>query len=89
LEKLLLQWDDKNIKWEYERILDSALKKWGNTDAPQMGIIRTVQSQWRRLLSMPDKSFTWLRNTDAATEDQLAVDKSITYQPVRLSKKIH
>jgi hypothetical protein len=86
LQKMLVQWDAKNMEWEYERILDSALKKCGNSERPAMGIIRTVQSQWRRLLSLPDKSFTWLRNTDAATDDLLEVDHSITYQPIVLSE---
>ncbi|MEO5889550.1 MAG: hypothetical protein ABIQ31_04815 [Ferruginibacter sp.] len=85
MQKLLIQWDAKNIKWEYERILDSVLNKYGFTEKPKMGIVRTLQSHWRRLLSMPDKSFTWLRNTDAASEDLVEVDRSIIYQPIALS----
>lgn len=86
LRKMIVQWDAQNIQWEYERILDSAIRKHGNTQKPKMGIVRTIQSQWRRSLSLPDKSFTWLRNTDAATEDNLGVDNAITYQPISLSK---
>ena len=85
LQNLLVQWNAQNIKWEYDRILDSAIIKHANFQKPQMGIVRTIQSQWRRLLSLPDKSFTWLRNTDSATEDTLEVDTTITYSPVNLS----
>lgn len=85
LQNLLIQWDAQNIKWEYERILDSAIIKYAHFQKPKMGIIRTVQSSWRRLLSLPDKSFTWLRNTDSATEDNLTVDNTITYSPVTLT----
>ena len=87
LQKMLSQWDALNIKWEYERIFDSALGKYGNTKKPVMGIVRTIQYQWRRSMSLPDKSFTWLRNTDAATDDALDVDCSINYSPIVLSKK--
>lgn len=51
-----------------------------------MGIKRTVQSFGNRLLTLPDKSFTWLRNTDAVTfEDDLSPVKSFEYIPVTLS----
>lgn len=83
-QKLLMQWDADNMQWEYERILNSALARYSNPSSVKMGLVRTIQSQWRRLLSMPDKSFTWLRNTDAATEDILDVDKSLNYGPVTL-----
>ncbi|MEJ7587331.1 MAG: hypothetical protein WKI04_07185 [Ferruginibacter sp.] len=85
-QKLLLEWDGTNTRWEYERILDSAINKYGNTARPKMGIVRTMQSHYRRLLSLPDKSFTWLRNTEAATEDSLAFDYAITYRPIILSR---
>ncbi len=85
LKKLLVQWDAKNIKWEYERIFDSAIIKHANFQKPKMGIVRTVQSHLRRILSLPDKSFTWLRNTNSATDDTLEVDTTITYSPVVLS----
>jgi SAM-dependent methyltransferase len=86
LQKLNEQWDTNNIIWEYDRILDAAIRKSTNATVTRMGIVRTIQSKWRRLFSIPDKSFTWLRNTNAATEDQLAVDTAISYQPIALSK---
>jgi SAM-dependent methyltransferase len=85
LEKFNSEWNSKNILWEYERILDAIVRKFQNPVKNKMGIIRTFQSYWRRALSIPDKSFTWLRNTSAATEDHLSVDNSINYQPVILS----
>jgi SAM-dependent methyltransferase len=47
--------------------------------------MRTVQSFGNRLFTLPDKSFTWLRNTDAATEDDLSPVNSAIYNPVILS----
>jgi SAM-dependent methyltransferase len=85
LEKFNFEWNSKNILWEYERILDAIVRKFKNPIKIKMGIIRTLQSYWRRALSIPDKSFTWLRNTSAATEDHLSIDNSINYQPVILS----
>jgi len=86
LEKFKSEWNSKNILWEYERILVAAEMKFQNPIKNKMGIVRTLQSYWRRALSKPDKSFTWLRNTSAATEDHLTIDHSINYQPVILSK---
>ena len=36
-------------------------------------------------MTLPDKSFTWLRNTDAVTEDDLSPVNSFEYIPVTLS----
>jgi SAM-dependent methyltransferase len=85
LERLVTQWDQEHLEWEFDRIIDSALSKFANKTAPKMGVVRTVQSYWRRTFSLPDKSFTWLRNTEAATEDDLSVNTSATYLPVELT----
>jgi len=87
LQQMLVQWDALNTEWEYDRILDAAVSRYGKAKKPVMGIVRTIQSQWRRSMSLPDKSFTWLRNTNAATDDILNVDRSINYSPIVLSKE--
>jgi SAM-dependent methyltransferase len=51
---------------------------------PKMGIVRTILSHWRKIFSLPDKSFTWLRNTDAVTDDNILPITSATYTPVIL-----
>lgn len=84
LQEYYEEWSDANLLWEYERILTSVFDRIRNPYKPKMGIKRTVLSFFNRLFSMPDKSFTWLRNTDKITEDDMSVDKSITYQPVTI-----
>jgi SAM-dependent methyltransferase len=84
LEKLVKDWNKENLQWEYERILDKILFKASYRPKKRMGVTRIIQSSWRRFFSLPDKSFTWLRNTDAVTEDNLTVDKSIHYTPVNI-----
>jgi SAM-dependent methyltransferase len=84
LEKHYREWTDKNLLWEYERILDSIFAKQESGSKVRMGIVRTVQSYGRRFFSLPDKSFTWLRNTEQASDDDLSVDKNIKYQPLDL-----
>ncbi|MCW3091365.1 MAG: methyltransferase protein [Ferruginibacter sp.] len=88
LKAFLDQWNAANMKWEYERILDSALKKFSHKEQQQQhpGIAQRLQSQFRRVFSLPDKSFTWLRNTVTASEDKMEVDESISLQPIVLSK---
>lgn len=83
LEKITNDWTAENLRWEYERILESVFTKVKNPSKPKMGIIRTIQSYWNRFFTFPDKSFTWLRNTDAATEDELSPVKAF-YVPVEL-----
>ena len=36
------------------------------------------------LFSIPDKTFTWLRNSEKATEDDMKVDRSAQYQPIQI-----
>ena len=84
LEKISKDWDAKNLLWDYERILNAAIYKTENPSRQSMGVIRKIKSVRNKLFSMPDDSFTWLRNTDAANDDNLTVDTSITYQPVTL-----
>lgn len=85
LEEIAKNWTPENLRWEYERILDAILARIKNPSKPRMGIKRTVQSFGNRLLTLPDKSFTWLRNTDAVTEDDLSPVNSFEYIPVTLS----
>ena len=85
LEKIIKDWTKENLLWEYERILQAIFKKIENPVAPKMGIIRTIQSVGNRFLTLPDKSFTWLRNTTAATEDDLSPVDNAVYTPILLS----
>jgi hypothetical protein len=87
-EPLVNSWNQANLTWEYERILDSAFVKFENPSKVKMGIIRTFQSFFNRLFSIPDKSFTWLRNTNTIAYDSLESDLSITYNQVDDSKHI-
>lgn len=82
LEQFVKDWTPENLIWDYERILDSIFKKQDDPSKPKMGIIRTLQSRVNRIFSLPDKSFTWLRDTNAATEDDLSPLASSPYIPV-------
>ncbi|MEQ1676100.1 MAG: hypothetical protein ABL876_05350 [Chitinophagaceae bacterium] len=84
LEKITNDWNAANLLWDYERILDAVFVKVGNPAQSRMGIIRTLKSIVNRLFSLPDKSFTWLRNTDAATDDDLSSLETSFYTPVTI-----
>ena len=81
VEKIAREWTPENLRWEYERILDAVFIKVQNPAKQKMGIVRTIQSFGNRLFTLPDKSFTWLRNTETATEDDLSPVAS-AYTPV-------
>jgi SAM-dependent methyltransferase len=84
LQKHLEDYSEANILWEYERIVSSVLQRVANPTKVKMGIKRTIQSNIKRFFTLPDKTFTWLRNSDKATEDNLEINASIKYQPIAL-----
>jgi SAM-dependent methyltransferase/glycosyltransferase involved in cell wall biosynthesis len=84
LQKHLEDYSEASILWEYERIVSSVLQRVVNPTKIKMGIKRTIQSKIKRIFSLPDKTFTWLRNSDKATEDNLEINTSIKYQPIAL-----
>ncbi len=85
LEKMAADWTSDNLRWDYERILSLILMRVQNPSQSKMGIVRTLQSIMNRAFTLPDKSFTWLRNTDAATDDDLSPAASTNYSPISLS----
>lgn len=84
VQKISKNWNQETILWDYERILAriSDLKK--NYFSDRKGVIRTLKSIKNKLFTQPDTSFTWLRNTDFANDDNLLPDFTIKYQPVDL-----
>ena len=71
LQKYYNEWNTENLLWEYERILNSVFTKQQNPPKFKTGVIRALQAKWNRLLSMPNTTFTWLRNSGKATEDDM------------------
>ncbi len=84
LNNLSKNWDKQNLLWEYERILHSIFHKQLNPVVSKQGILKTIDSAWKRIFSLPDASFTWLRNTDAASDDNLISDSNFKYKPIDL-----
>jgi len=88
LQKHYDEWTEENLLWEYERIVSAVLGRYKKLTMPKMGIKRTVISKINRLFSLPDKTFTWLRNSDKPHEDNLTVDRTINYSPIKIPKGI-
>ena len=88
LKEVSKDWTKDNLLWEYERIVGKILRVVKTPKINKMGIVKTMQSTWRRFFSMPDKSFTWLRNTDTATEDHLSIVASSQYTATQLAAGI-
>ncbi len=53
-----------------------------------MNILRTLRSKWNRLLLKPDRTFTWLINSEKAIEDDIKVDTSIQYHPIQIPEGV-
>lgn len=77
------EWDNENLVWEYERIIDAVL----NAELQKKSIVpptpfKQLKNIVRGLLGLKNNTFSWLRNTDAATEDTIIVDKTQSYSPI-------
>ena len=81
---LLQEWDGRNLVWEYDRIIDSVLKQEANKTAESSAGWKQFKTSIRKTLGLQKKSFTWLRNTVAAAEDDITVTNGHTYTPVTL-----
>ena len=84
LQKHYDEWSAENQLWEYERIVSSVLYRRQHPTQKKLGIKRTIESKFRNFFSMPDVTFTWLRNSDRATEDNLQPLKNAVYNTIQL-----
>jgi len=84
LQKHYDEWNAENILWEYERILNSIFLKLQNPTKPKMGFIRTIQAKLNRLLSWPDRTFTWLRDSEMPIENVVTPSIFAQYLPIIL-----
>lgn len=85
LKILIRDWDESNLTWEYERIVNSVLKREIEKKTNQSPTAwKQLKTSVRTMLGLQQKSFTWLRNTVAAAEDSMTVVKGRAYTPVQL-----
>jgi hypothetical protein len=84
IEELCKDWNRENLLWDYERILDSIIAKKNHHEKNKKGITKVIKSFYRKFFSLPDESFTWLRNTNEAIKDDLSQGASLSYTPVKL-----
>jgi hypothetical protein len=85
VNKISIDWNKANLQWDYERILDAIFKRVANPVVVKKGIVRTIQSKLNKMFSIPEASFTWLRNTNVASEDNLLQVTNFVYNPVSLN----
>lgn len=88
IQKYHDEWCAENLVWDYERIIDSVLLKKKQTIKFRKNIFRFIQSLMYRWLSLPDLSFTWLRNSESVNDDDMTIDNSIKYFPLILPENV-
>ena len=86
LEKFVVEWDSKNMQWEYERILDTVFIKSENKTYKKVGMVNKFKNIFKKKFSLPDSSFSWLRDTESATKDSLEFDATLKYSPIHPAK---
>lgn len=86
LQKLAASWDKAHLVWNYERILDRVLGSSAHPAKKEVRAIQKLKHMYHKVFTIPDHSFTWLRNTTAATEDDLSVPAATDYIPVTLGE---
>lgn len=85
LKGIQSDWNHITLVWEYERIIKAILKKEEQKKHnKQKSTWSNAKIQVRNFLGLQQNKFTWLRNTEAATDDILTVDPSQDYTPVHL-----
>ncbi|HVM88586.1 MAG TPA: methyltransferase domain-containing protein [Puia sp.] len=86
LEKITGEWNKENLIWEYERIIGSILnyKHRNIKEASRLTLVQKI----RKLLTLPQKKFTWLRSTEEITEDDLNINNKIIYEEINIPKNI-
>lgn len=81
LEKVTRDWSSENLLWDYERILKAVLHTAAHLKRQKRGIIGTIRFYLNKLFSLPDATFTWLRNTESANDDDMTPVVS-AYTPI-------
>lgn len=83
LQQFADEWDSENLLWEYERILNAVTTKKivGFSKKP---LKKRIAHFFKRSLSVSEKPFTWLRDSESATKDDIRIDQSLKYTPVSL-----
>jgi hypothetical protein len=84
LQKYADEWTPENLLWEYERILTSVFEKSADVVKPSSSPKKKLKEIIKKILGVQKTSFTWLRDTESATKDNLSIDKSLSYTPVTL-----
>ena len=81
LRKFTEEWDQKNMTWEVERIIDTAFQKY--VTKKKISLIKKIKGfVKRKVIGKNVEAFTWLRNTNAVTEDDMSIVSNVTYLPV-------
>lgn len=86
LQKFARYWDKAHLVWDYERIVDSIFTSVAHPRGRKAGLAQRLRSFYHKVFTLPDPSFTWLRNTEAVAEDDLNVAVAADYIPVTLEK---
>lgn len=84
LNKLSRDWNSENLRWEYERILYAVFKRIEDPSPERRGILKSLRSVWRKFFSLPEDAFTWITNSEVASEDNLSRFYDFDYTPVNL-----
>ena len=89
LKPLLDEWNYKNLCWDYERILDAILLHQSDSSKRKFGLKNQVISFIKRFFSLPDISFTWLRNTQSTFYDTPLHRGTLNYIQVPDSEDVY
>lgn len=86
-EKLKREWSIENLTWEYDRILAKilAIKDAKPVQSSNLTSVGKLKNKLLAVFGLTPKSFTWLRNTNSAVDDDLNTDSSLSYNPITIA----
>ncbi|KAF0126449.1 MAG: hypothetical protein FD154_1100 [Elusimicrobia bacterium] len=82
LSKYYEAWGPDNLLWEYERILTGVLARGRCEPLVEGSRLRKLHFNLNRVLSKPNRHFSWLRDSDTPVGDEVLPSTSVQYSPL-------
>jgi SAM-dependent methyltransferase len=88
LKKYYDEWNEENLLWEYERIMDSIFQKEIIKERQPWNPVKLLKRTVKGMFNKPDSSFQWLRDSEDIAKDDFSFAAALTYQPIEIPKHV-
>lgn len=82
LDKLATEWNEENLMWEYERIMNTIFQRSFEKPHTKLSFTKKLKKLFRKVVPLAPTPFTWLRDTESASKDDLSINTGLYYEPI-------